>query len=61
MNWQDEGILVLKRKYSENANIVSLLTQNHGKISGIVYGITKIKSIQIEINFCNLKLKMKIE
>ena len=31
MNWQDEGILVLKRKYSENANIVSLLTQNHGK------------------------------
>ena len=38
MNWQDEGILVLKRKYSENANIVSLLTQNHGKISGIVYG-----------------------
>ena len=38
MNWQDEGILISKRKYSENANIINIFTKDKGKVSGIVYG-----------------------
>tara|TARA_E500000178_G_scaffold328600_1_gene358742 strand:+ start:412 stop:1089 length:678 start_codon:yes stop_codon:yes gene_type:complete len=38
MNWEDEGILLLKRKFRENANIVNIFTKNHGKTSGIIYG-----------------------
>ena len=38
MNWEDEGILLLKKKFKENANIVNIFTKNHGKTSGIVYG-----------------------
>ena len=38
MNWEDEGFLIKKNKYSENANIINVFTSNHGKVSGIVYG-----------------------
>jgi DNA repair protein RecO (recombination protein O) len=38
MNWQDEGFLLSKRKFRENANIVDVFTNNYGKKSGIVYG-----------------------
>ena len=38
MNWEDEGILLLKKKFRENANIVNFFTKNHGKTTGIVYG-----------------------
>ncbi len=38
MNWEDEGILLLKKKFRENANLVNIFTKNHGKTSGIVYG-----------------------
>ena len=38
MNWQDEGFLLSKRKFRENAIIINVFTQIHGKISGIVYG-----------------------
>ena len=38
MNWQDEGYLLSKRKFRENANIINVFTKNHGKMSGIVYG-----------------------
>ena len=38
MNWEDEGILLLKKKFRENANIVNIFTKNHGKTTGIVYG-----------------------
>jgi len=38
MNWQDEGILLSKIKFRENANIVNIFTKIRGKISGIVYG-----------------------
>tara|TARA_Y100001970_G_C13875674_1_gene671289 strand:+ start:101 stop:775 length:675 start_codon:yes stop_codon:yes gene_type:complete len=38
MNWQDEGFLLSKRKFRENAIIINVFTQTHGKISGIVYG-----------------------
>ena len=38
MNWQDEGFLLSKRKFRENANIINVFTNNYGKMSGIVYG-----------------------
>ena len=38
MNWQDEGFLLSKIKFRENANIVNIFTKVRGKISGIVYG-----------------------
>ncbi|MDA7606422.1 DNA repair protein RecO [Pelagibacteraceae bacterium] len=38
MNWQDEGFLLSKIKFRENANIINVFTGLHGKVSGIVYG-----------------------
>jgi len=38
MNWQDEGFLLSKTKFRENANIINVFTGMHGKVSGIVYG-----------------------
>ena len=38
MNWQDEGFLLSKIKFRENANIINVFTSLHGKVSGIVYG-----------------------
>ncbi len=38
MNWQDEGYLLSKRKFRENANIINVFTNTFGKVSGIVYG-----------------------
>ena len=38
MDWQDEGFLLSKIKFRENANIINVFTSTHGKVSGIVYG-----------------------
>ena len=38
MNWQDEGFLLSKIKFRENANIINVFTSTRGKVSGIVYG-----------------------
>ena len=38
MNWEDEGYLLSKRKFRENANIINIFTINQGKVSGIVFG-----------------------
>ena len=43
MNWQDEGFLLSKIKFRENANIINVFTSAHGKVSGIVYGGTSRK------------------
>ena len=43
MNWEDEGYLLSKKKFRENALIISVFTQKYGKISGIVYGGTSRK------------------
>ena len=43
MNWQDEGFLLSKIKFRENANIVNVFTNNRGKVSGVVYGGTSRK------------------
>ena len=43
MNWQDEGYIVGKKKFSENAIILDVFTKNFGKVSAIVYGGTSRK------------------
>ena len=43
MSWEDEGFLLSKKKFRENAIIISAFTKTHGKISGIVYGGTSRK------------------
>ena len=46
MIWDDYGYLVGKSKYNENSLISEIYTENHGKVSGIIFGGTskKIKS-----------------
>ena len=43
MNWEDEGYLLNKKKFRENAIIISVFTKKYGKVSGIVYGGTSRK------------------
>jgi DNA repair protein RecO (recombination protein O) len=43
MNWQDEGFLLSKIKFRENANIINVFSHSRGKVSGIVYGGTSRK------------------
>jgi len=38
MEWSDKGIVLSSRKHGETAAIVSLLTQSHGRHSGLVRG-----------------------
>ena len=37
MNWDDSAYLVSKNRYSENSIIAEVFTENHGKISGIIF------------------------
>ncbi len=43
MNWQDEGYILSKKKFRENALIIEVFTKNFGKVNGIVYGGTSRK------------------
>ena len=38
MNWEDECYLLSKRKFRENANIITVFSKSKGRVSGIVYG-----------------------
>lgn len=58
MNWIDEGYLISKNKYSENSLISEIFTNEHGKVTGIIFGGTskKIKNYlqignKIHVNF----------
>jgi DNA repair protein RecO (recombination protein O) len=58
MIWDDIGYLVSKNKYNENSLIAEIFTENHGKVSGIIFGGTskKIKNYlqignKIYVNF----------
>ena len=66
MNWDDRGYLISKNRYSENSIIAEVFTEDHGKISGIIFGGTskKIKNYlqignKIFVNF-NSKSPNKI-
>ena len=43
MIWSDYGYLLSKNKFGENSIITEFFTENHGKVSGIVYGATSKK------------------
>ena len=49
MNWQDKGFLLNHIKYNENSAIAEFYTENHGKITGLIFGATskKIKNYLI--------------
>jgi len=43
MIWSDCGYLLSKNKFGENSMIAEFFTENHGKISGLIYGATSKK------------------
>ena len=43
MFWEDEGFIISKRKFKENAIILEVFTKLHGRTSAIVYGGTSKK------------------
>ena len=58
MIWDDNGFLLSKNRYNENSLISEIYTENHGKVSGIIFGGTskKIKNYlqignNLHINF----------
>ena len=38
MQWQDSGYLLYKNNFSENSIIADILTANHGRCVGVIYG-----------------------
>ena len=52
MNWEDQGYLLNKKKFRENANIISVFTKKYGKMTGIVYGGNSRK-IRNYLQICN--------
>ena len=43
MIWEDNGYLLSKNKYSENAVIAEFFTKNNGKVTGVIFGATSKK------------------
>ena len=43
MIWDDKGFLISKNRYNENSLIAEIFTENHGKVSGIIFGGTSKK------------------
>ena len=43
MNWEDEGFIISKRRFRENAILLEVFTSKFGKSNGIVYGGTSRK------------------
>tara|TARA_B100000131_G_scaffold321591_1_gene372727 strand:+ start:419 stop:1102 length:684 start_codon:yes stop_codon:yes gene_type:complete len=44
MIWSDCGFLLSKNKFGENSVVAEFFTENHGKISGVIYGATSKKN-----------------
>ena len=66
MIWDDNGFLLSKNRYNENSLISEIYTENHGKVSGIIFGGTskKIKNYlqignNLHVNF-NSKSESRI-
>ena len=57
MNWKDQGYLISKNRYSENSIIAEIFTENHGKVSGIIFGATS-KKIK---NYLQIGNKLHVE
>ena len=43
MNWDDGAYLISENRYSENSIIAEVFTENHGKITGLIFGGTSKK------------------
>ena len=41
--WKDKGYLLSKNQYQENSAIAEFFSENHGKISGIIFGASSKK------------------
>ncbi len=41
MNWQDEGYLLSKIKFRENANIINVLTMREARLAELFMGVTQ--------------------
>jgi len=63
MQWDDIGYLISKNRYNENSIIAEFYTENHGKISGIIFGATsnKIKNYLQIGNMLHLNYNYKSE
>ena len=61
MNWQDKGFLISKNKYNENSIIAEFFTEEHGKVSGVVFGATskKIKNYLLVGNNFHINFNSK--
>ena len=44
IEWQDKGIILSLRPHGETGGIASILTENHGRAMGYVYGATSSRS-----------------
>lgn len=44
LEWQDEGIILSLRPHGETGGVLSLLTKQHGRTAGYVYGASSAKS-----------------
>jgi len=63
MQWDDIGYLISKNRYNENSIIAEFYTENHGKISGIIFGATsnKIRNYLQIGNMLHLNYNFKSE
>ena len=61
MEWIDKGFLLNKNKYNENSVIAEIFTENHGKVSGFIFGASskKIKNYLEIGNLLHLNYKFK--
>ena len=63
MIWEDEGFIISKNKFRENAVILEVFTSKFGKVSGIVYGgnSRKIKNYLQLVNKIHVVYSTKSE
>ncbi len=61
MKFEDKGFLINKNKYNENSVVAEFFTENHGKVSGLIFGATssKIKNFLFLGNHLNLQFTSK--
>src|ERR1700722_14935439 len=44
LEWQDSGVILSVRGHGETGRVVSILTRDHGRAMGYVYGATSTKT-----------------
>ena len=61
MKFEDKGFLISKNKYNENSVIAEFFSENHGKVTGLIFGATstKIKNFLLIGNHFNIQFNSK--